>query len=103
MRELSLKELNGEIKGNYLRFDCPACGFNHSIRIRIGIKGSDSQVPSRIGEEYIWAVKNTDMPHLDNLTLYPDILTRRMSLSPSINCTPDCKFHGWVENGNVKW
>lgn len=68
-------------------FDCPVCTPTHSIYVPWSGK---SPFPSGA----VWQLQSA--PILDVLTL-----------APSVNCDDGighgCRFHGFVQNGNVRW
>ena len=77
-----------------LMFECPACDNGHMIMI-------SWNPPSLFKSGAIWKKTGTT---LEDVTI-----------SPSINCDvpwenskgnmqeSNCKFHGWVRNGQVEW
>lgn len=70
-------------------FDCPICrgGRSHHVLVSFADRGlaDDQGSQSREDKPSRWTVRGTGV---DDLTLHP-----------SIDCTPSCPWHGWVENG----
>jgi hypothetical protein len=112
MNERWLRELNGNIRQiqqssgttTAVRFTCPKCPEEYRHSITVSWAG-----PSLFRSGAVWKLESA--PDIDVLTL-----------SPSINCDvqptyPDdwdaedraedertrCKFHGFVQNGMVRW
>jgi hypothetical protein len=79
-----LSELNAELESDCLWFDCPVCSPTHSI-----VVGWTTPSPYNAGRT--WQLV--------------DALYDSLTLSPSIDCSQggSCTFHGWVQNGMVRW
>jgi len=95
--EKKLSELEGEIisisgrpnKLDCLFFVCPSCPGGHGVMV-------SWQAPSLVDSGYVWQKTGTTVEDI--------------TISPSIDCTKsrdgkpsDCGFHGWVQNGMVRW
>ncbi len=77
-----LKDLDPKLTEHRLRFSCPACPKPHMILI-------DLDKPGTLNGGVFW-IRTGDT--VENLTT-----------NPSIDGTPDCKFHGWIRKGQVSW
>lgn len=98
MPEIALQLLHGEItsfaerktKDDVLYFTCPLCPNGHGIVV-------SWEPPSLFPSGAVWKKTGTSIADI--------------TIHPSINCdvpgkdgTPSsCKFHGWVQNGMVRW
>lgn len=100
----SLRELDGELvsvsgrpqQEDCLLFTCPVCRTESGELTGHGIMVS-FRPPSLFPNGCVWG-------------LVSGASVDDMSLSPSINCNvivngheSDCKFHGWVTDGRVRW
>jgi hypothetical protein len=87
MNEIPLSKLDPKLTEGTLVFDCPACGPTHpwhGHKIRVGFDAQHHE-----GNGCFWEKTGTTIKDL--------------TLTPSIDGTPKCNFHGWVTNGKVTW
>ena len=79
MNQKKLTDLNPKfILEEGMKFDCPACESPHGIRVYWA--GT---------HDVLWEMRGQN---------FDDV-----SITPSIDGTPTCKFHGYVTNGMVSW
>ena len=90
----SWRRLEGRPRADVLCFVCPCCEKTHSIMV-------PTEAPSIYENGCVW---KRDRLSYDKL-----------NITPSINCDvplhwpdgtvtqSDCKFHGWIRNGQVEW
>lgn len=97
MSELKLRELDAEwwtradsSEPEGVMFDCPVCAhrgapFGHTIMV-------PWKAPSPFTNGHLWTLHSA--VDLDVLTLSPSV---------NLDLGGSCKFHGWVQNGMVRW
>lgn len=86
--KIKLSKCNPELGKDFIYFDCPLCEDGHPMRIpfnKIGGKNKHGQIP--------WLV--TGKISIETLTLSPSILTT--------GGASNCKFHGWIKNGEIQY